>query len=108
MFLKNVGVFRIAKEFRDRVLSFISTTTHKIHDIHQDQDRRLTLDINLNTEVWAISNSCSTSCNDLSMDSSSPTALVIRPARLLRSAWSMFSSHGEPGAKKALYRPGIV
>jgi hypothetical protein len=63
------------------------------------------LDINLNTEVWASSNRCTTSCRLLNMDSSSPTALVMRLARLLRRAWSMFSSHGEPGAKKALYNP---
>lgn len=36
------------------------------------------------------------------MASSSPTVLVIRLAKLARSAWSMLSSHGDPGAKNAL------
>ncbi|KAH0389144.1 hypothetical protein KCU92_g69, partial [Aureobasidium melanogenum] len=36
---------------------------------------------------------------------SSPTARVMRLARALRRLWSMFSSHGEPGARKALYKP---
>ena len=65
----------------------------------------LTLDISLNTEVCASLNSATTSCRLLSMASSSPTARVMRAARLLRRLWSMLSSHGEPGARKALYRP---
>lgn len=67
----------------------------------------LTLDMSLNTETWACSKSSTTSRRLLSIDSSSPTARVMRPARLLRKAWSMLSSQGEPGARKALYSPDM-
>ena len=61
-----------------------------------------TLAISLNTEFCAWSNSLATSSKLLTIASSSPTARVIRAARAVRKLWSMFSSHGEPGAKKAL------
>lgn len=62
----------------------------------------------MKTESWAASNSWTTSVRDLTMEASSPTARVMRLARLLRRAWSMLSSHGEPGARNALYRPTTV
>ena len=62
----------------------------------------LTLDINLKTDVCASLNNPTTSCKLFNKESSSPTALVIRPAKLLRRLWSMLSSQGDPGAKKAL------
>lgn len=65
----------------------------------------LTLDMSLNTETCACSKSSTTSRKLLSIDSSSPTARVIRLARLLRKAWSILSSQGDPGARKALYNP---
>jgi hypothetical protein len=65
----------------------------------------LTLDMSLNTETCACSKSSTTSRKLLSIDSSSPTARVIRLAKLLRKAWSILSSQGEPGARKALYSP---
>ncbi len=65
----------------------------------------LTLDISLKTEFCASSNRSTTSCRLFSMDSSSPTARVIRLARLFLKLWSIFSSQGEPGARKALYKP---
>ncbi len=68
----------------------------------------LTLDMSLNTDTCACSKSSTTSRKLLIIDSSSPTARVIRLARLLRNAWSMFSSQGEPGARKALYSPDVV
>lgn len=44
----------------------------------------LTLDISLKTEVCASLNKPTTSCKLFSRESSSPTARVIRPAKLLR------------------------
>ncbi len=61
-----------------------------------------TLDMSLKTESCASLNSETTSCSDLIICSSSPTARVMRAARLLRKLWSMLSSHGEPGARNAL------
>lgn len=68
----------------------------------------LTLDISLKTDPCASRNSPTTSCRLLSIESSSPTALVIRPARLFLKLWSMFNSQGEPGARNALYKPRSV
>ena len=62
----------------------------------------LTLDMSLKTEAWASLNRLTTSCRLFSIESSSPTARVIRPARLFLRLWSMFSSQGEPGARNAL------
>ena len=64
-----------------------------------------TLAMSLNTLVCAWSNRTATSSRLVSISVSSPTARVMRPARAFRRLWSMFSSHGEPGARKALYRP---
>ena len=62
----------------------------------------LTLAISLNTEIWASSNSFVTSFRLSIMAESWPTALVMRVASWFRSKWSMLSSQGEPGARKAL------
>lgn len=65
-------------------------------------DGELTLAISLNTEIWASSNSFVTSFRLSIMAESWPTALVMRVASWFRSKWSMLSSQGEPGARKAL------
>lgn len=64
-----------------------------------------TLDMSLKTEACASLNRLTTSCKLFNIESSSPTARVIRPARLFLRLWSIFSSQGDPGARNALYRP---
>jgi hypothetical protein len=102
MLLQNHGVLWITDEFGNGVLQ--NPVSRRVQGSLREGITH-TLDISLKTEVWAISKRLTTSVKLFSMDASSPTARVIRLARLLRRACSMLSSHGEPGARKALYRP---
>ena len=56
----------------------------QVSDLQGRDGEMLTLDINLKTEVCASRNRPTTSCKLFRRESSSPTARVIRPARLLR------------------------
>lgn len=96
---EDLDVSRFLDEFRHRILRWLSANNHR--QISRIANGR-TLDMSLKTDACASLKRATTSCKLLSMESSSPTARVIRPARLLRRLWSMFSSHGEPGARKAL------
>ena len=104
------GVFEIVSFKHCRVLWILQELWYRVLQISFSQPITksismvgvLTLDISLKTEVWASLNRETTSWRLVKSVSSSPTALVIRPARLFRRLWSILSSQGEPGARKAL------
>lgn len=99
------GIFGFFHELGHRILLMMSANRFKKSP---PAAIPLTLDISLKTEPWASRNRLTTSCRLFNIESSSPTARVIRPARLFLRLWSMFNSHGEPGARKALYRPAEI
>lgn len=101
MFVEHRRVFVVLEKLRYGVLEDVSVNIAQTAGL-------LTLDINLNTEVCAWSNNLATSSRLLTISLSSPTARVIRLAKLLRRLWSMLSSQGDPGAKNALYSPATL
>ena len=81
VFAEDLMISRILEEPGDGVLK-----DGQLHESREMDDRRAehTLDMSLNTEFWASSNRRATSFKLSTMAWSSPTALVIRLARLLR------------------------
>lgn len=102
MLAQHTGIFGFFHKFGYRILPLMSANRWK----SQPTTMPLTLDMSLKTEPWASRNRLTTSCRLFNIESSSPTARVIRPARLFLKLWSIFNSQGEPGARNALYRPG--
>ena len=98
LFPQHAGIFRFSEKLGDGIL--ILTSLARL--IQLSRQICLTLDISFTTDTWASRNSPTTSCKLISIESSSPTARVIRAARLFLKLWSMFSSQGDPGAKNAL------
>ena len=91
---------RVADEFGDRVLRVVNMSGGHA----RDGGGGLTLDMSLYTDIWAISNNSMTSCRFRNIESSFPSGRTMQWARLLRRVWSMLSSQGALGARKALYR----
>lgn len=75
---KNGGILWLLKKLGNGVLVMGSAPTHAWNS------GVLTLDMSLNTDICAALKRSTTSCRLDSIDSSSPTARVMRPAKLFR------------------------